>query len=160
MLPNAASSTRRPRYLEQDCPLTLAEGLAEYHSLMPDLLDADALQGKSRELFRHHDITHVVFGCDISFRMEGMIDTWTVFGTDVGWRDYVDYLRVPELQTLLKEVGLWRSLRETARSLPDLVRVIRHARRMRSKWPWTGHEGYLQRPLKEIRDELGITLVP
>jgi hypothetical protein len=148
-----------PSYAQQDCPLTLAEGLAEYRARMLGLLDEDELTGRAVELFHNHDIAHVVFGCDITVRQEAMIDTWTIFGSTIGLSGYLAYLQVPEARQVIAETGLLRTVWESAKAFPALVRVWRQARRMSRPWPWRDHEAYLDRPLVEIRRELGIELV-
>lgn len=92
-------------YRRQDCRLTVLEGLEEYRTLMPDLIDETRLEGPSRDMFHNHDICHVIFGCDISLRHEGMVDTWTMFGSDVGIRTYMRYLQLPEVKGLFAQIG-------------------------------------------------------
>jgi hypothetical protein len=152
--------TDGPDYRLQDCGLTVLEGLAEYRTLMPDLIDETRLQGPSRQMFHNHDLCHVVFGCDISLRHEGMVDTWTMIGSDVGVRAYVRYLQLPEVKGLFAQIGFVRGLVVSIQSVPSLLRVIRNARRMKAKWPWSDHERYLDRPLRDVRAELGIVVVP
>lgn len=150
------ATLRRPRYLDQTCALTLAQGLAEYRASMPDLIDEEGLSPRSLDLFHNHDIAHVVFGCDISFRHEGMVDTWTLFGTDVGWRGFLAYTSVPELRKVFSEVGRFAMFWHTIRGLPACFRAYRHARRMRKRWPWRDHDAHLETPLSAIRADYGI----
>lgn len=138
---------------------TLAEGLSEYYAHMEGLLDPESLSGVSQELFRLHDTAHVVFGCDTSLRDEVLIDVWTIFGSDVGVWAYAQYLRVPEARDIVTDTGGWHMLTTLVRSLPDIVSTVRHARRMKQKWPWRDHDAYLDRPLAEIRRELGIEIL-
>lgn len=147
------------RYLDPESTMTLREGLAEYFRSMPDLLDVNALEGKAKELFDNHDTAHVVFGCDVSLRHEAMMDTWTVFGTDVGFFAYMRYLTTPEARRVVTDAGVLRSLWGALLAVPDAVRVIGRARRMKKKWPWRDHERYLDRPLVEIRRDLGLAIL-
>jgi hypothetical protein len=48
---------------------------------------------------------------------------------------------------------------ESVRALPLLARVFVRARRMTRKFPWAGHENYLDRTLASVRDELDIRVV-
>lgn len=38
--------------------------------------------------------------------------------------------------------------------------AIARCRRMYKKWPWDDHAAYLDRPLRAIRSEFGITVIP
>lgn len=147
-------------YKQQDATMTIAEGLDEYFRHIPNLIDTGSLEGSARELFTNHDIAHVVFGCDISLRQEVLMDTWTVFGTDVGLIAYARYLNTPEAQNLFKEIGYVRALWGAVLAIPDVFRVIVRARRMKKKWPWKDHEAYLNRSIGEVRRELGLVVVP
>ena len=146
-------------YLDPACTLTLREGLAEYRSSIPGLLQQEDLSPHAQELFARHDIAHVVFGCDTSIRQEAMIDTWTLFGSDVGVRAYLDYLKVDEAIDILRDTGWLRVAYETVASLPDVIRVYRRARKMHKRWPWAEHENYLDMRLVDIREELGIEVL-
>ncbi len=148
------------RYREQDSTMTLAEGLEEYFRAMPDLLDPKALGSEAKDLFTQHDVAHIVFGCDTSLRQEAMMDTWTVFGTDVGFFAYMKYFKTPEAQALMKQIGVGRALWGALLAIPDIVRVIARGSAMKKKWPWRDHQRYMDRPLKEIREELGLVIVP
>jgi ubiquinone biosynthesis protein Coq4 len=139
--------------------ITLAEGLEEFRAGNPALLKEDELSSAAAELFHCHDLVHVVFGCDTRLEQEAMADVWTIFGTDVGFKGYVSYLRLPEARQAILQPGLVNTLKATARVSPRLVRVARCGRAMKKKWPFRGADAYLHRPLRAIRDEFGIRLV-
>jgi ubiquinone biosynthesis protein Coq4 len=155
----ARLANARPRYADPACTQTVREALAEYHEAIPGLLDEGALDGIARELFHNHDVAHVVFGCDTTIRQEALIDTWTLFGSDLGLSAYVRYMQTPEAKQILVDAGFFTLLREAIFALPDLVRVIVRARRMKKRWPWRDHETYLDRPLDQVREELGIAVL-
>lgn len=159
---NASDSLVTPsdtrHYRDPRSTQTLAEGLAEFRGSMPGLLDESGLPEDARQLFHNHDVAHVVFGCDTSLVQEAMVDLWTIFGTTVGLREYLRYMKTDEAKQVLREAGTGRALWATLKALPRLAGVIVRARRMTRKWPWTEHEAYLDRPLVEIRAELGIVL--
>ncbi|HTJ80813.1 MAG TPA: hypothetical protein VL400_03795 [Polyangiaceae bacterium] len=157
---NADQTSHRLGYRAQDAEVTVAEALEQYFRSIPNLLDVDELGDGARDLFTKHDIAHVVFGCDTSLRQEIMMDVWTVFGTDVGLLAYARYLKTPEAQNLLAEIGYVRAIGAFVRTLPDIARVIVHARRMKKKWPWASHAAYMGRPLRDVRRELGLEIVP
>jgi hypothetical protein len=149
----------RVDYGKQDTTITLAEGLAEYRKSFPGLIDETKVSPKARELFHAHDLCHVVFGCDTTIHDEAMVDTWTLFGTTVTVRAYVDYLRVNEARELFEEIGYLRTLLATIGASPDLWRVFMRTREMTKKWPFLGADAYLNVALDRIRDEFGIHLV-
>ena len=156
--------TTKPRaYQQPHASITLREGLREYAESFPELIDPDdAAQAgtpAAAELFRCHDVVHVVFGTDTSFRQEVMTDTWTFFGTDVRLRTVVGYMREPAMKELLRELGWRRLIDESLRAIPAMLEVRRRSRRMTKKWPWHDHEPWLDVPLATIRREFGIEIV-
>jgi hypothetical protein len=146
-------------YTRQDSMQTLRDGLAEYYAANPRLLDPRALPADAARLFRQHDAAHVVFGCDTSLRGETLVDTWTIFGSSIGLRGYLAYLRLPEVNQVFAEIGLPRILLETARNLPDAIRVVWRSLRLARKWPWRDYERYLDERLGHVRETLGIRVV-
>ena len=149
----------RPRYTRQDSPQTLRDGLAEYHACNPDLLDPGSMAPEAAALFEQHDAAHVVFGCDTTLRGETLIDTWTIFGSSIGLRGYLAYLKLPQVNQLFAQTGRLRILIELLRCAPDVVRVIWRSRRMARAWPWREYPQHLDRPLRELREEFGIRVV-
>jgi len=152
-------SAAPPKYLEQDCTESLAEGIGEYYAHNAALLDPSKLPVDAAELFRQHDAGHVVFGCDTSLRGETLVDSWTIFATTVGLRGYLEYLRYPQVNQIFAETGYSRIILEFVRSLPDVFRVLVRSRRLVAKWPWQHYGHYLDRPLSDIRREFNIRLV-
>lgn len=147
------------RYTSQSSSQTLREGLAEYYEHNPALLDPAHMNPEAARLFRQHDAAHVVFGCDTSLRGETLIDTWTIFGSTIGLRGYLAYLKLPQVNQLFAQAGARRIASEMLRCLPDIVRVVWRSLRLRRKWPWRGYADHLDRSLVEIRESFGIGLV-
>jgi hypothetical protein len=146
-------------YQEQEAALSLQAGLEEYRSGFTGLLDESELPSRAARFFRAHDICHVVFGCDTSVPQEAMADTWSVFGTSLGFEAYLDYLRLPQANNIFRQVGYGRTAWETLRVSPRLVRVMIRARQMARPWPFWDNDQYLDVPLKKIREEFNIRLV-
>ena len=146
-------------YQEQEATLSLQTGLEEYRSGFPGLLDASELPSRAARFFHAHDICHVVFGCDTSVAQEAMADTWSVFGTSLGFGAYLDYLRLPQANNIFRQIGYGRTAWETLRVSPRLVQVIIRARHMARPWPFWDNDQYLGIPLKKIREEFNIRLV-
>lgn len=155
-----AAHKTTPQYQQQDSPQTLREGLAEYYARMQNLIPLEAMRPEARALFVLHDTAHVVFGCDTSLGDEVLLDVWTLFGSDIAMRTYLNYMRLPEVAGIFRENGYLRSLWVACTMLPRGLRIIARTRAMRRRWPWREHERYLAMPLRELRAELGISLLP
>ena len=54
------------RYQEQDCGLTLREGIAEYHAYLKAIGRKAMVDRADSRLILEHDATHVIFGMDTS----------------------------------------------------------------------------------------------
>ncbi|HEY8375678.1 MAG TPA: hypothetical protein VIK91_04275, partial [Nannocystis sp.] len=147
----------RPRYLDPDCPLTLAEGLAEFAACNPGLIPPT--DPELRELVLAHDSCHVLFGLTTSIEDEALADTWTLAGTTVTLGQYAAYLKRPEFLDLVKQIGLWNMVVGSLRALPRAVRAIRRARRMTRKWPFFDYARFLDVPVVELRRQFGVQLV-
>lgn len=66
--------------------MTLREGLEEYYTGHPGLLQPDKMHADAARFFHAHDTCHVLFGLDTTLVDESLADLWTLFGTDVGFR--------------------------------------------------------------------------
>ena len=154
-------SLARHTYQEQNSRQTLIEGLEEYYRANEGIVVRPAtLPPQSMALFRSHDMCHVIFGLGTTIADETMADTRTLLSCDVGWKRYGGYLRTDaQAKALFKELGMRRAVLATLRSLPRIVRALGEARRMKKKWPWTAHEGLLDRRLTDIREEYGIRVL-
>jgi hypothetical protein len=148
-----------PRYTRQDSEQTLREGLAEYYRLNPNLLNPEDMPAEAAILFRRHDVTHVVFGCDTSLRGETLVDTWTILGTTAGLSGYLQYFKYPQVNAIFADVGALRIAVEFLRGLPDVVRVAFRAVRLSPKWPWAEYDRFVDTTLDQIRRAYKIRLV-
>jgi len=54
----------------QDCSLTLAEGLDEYRAYLQANGKKQLIDKPGSQLIRDHDATHVIFGLDTSLEQE------------------------------------------------------------------------------------------
>lgn len=143
-----------PRYLEPDCPLTLAEGLAELAATNPGLIASD--DPELRELVRAHDACHVLFGLTTTLEDEALADTWTLCGSTVTLKQYSQYLKHEEFTKLFHEIGMWKLLGSMLRSLPPVARVIWRARKMSAKWPFFEYAQFLDTPIVTLRRRFNI----
>ena len=148
-------------YQRQDSRQTLAEGLEEYYlANIGRVTRPNDLLTQSVQLFRNHDVCHVIFGLNTMPADEALADTRTILSCDVGARNYVAYLmRDQQAKTLFKEFGYLRSVWVTVLAVPRIGRAIVEARRMKKRWPWTPPESFQGRTLADLRDEFGIRIV-
>lgn len=151
----------RLAYREQDSPLTLAQGLAEYYRANGGrVLPPESLTPESRALFASHDICHVIFGLDTTLEDEAMADTRTLLSCDVGFARYSGYLATnKETQAIFKQIGYGTILWGMLKTLPRMARAIREKFRMPKKWPWMPPGSYMQRTLADLRREYGIRVI-
>ena len=138
--------------------MTLAEGLEEYYRANAGrILRPNDLSEESKELFRRHDICHVIFGLDTSLADETMADARTLLSCDVGLGCYAGYLRTsPEARAIFKELGYGNAVLATLKAVPRILAAIGESRRMRKRWPWSPPNAYLGRTLADLRDRKSV----
>jgi hypothetical protein len=154
---------RGPRlgYQRQDSGQTLAEGLEEYYQAnIGRVTRPGDLPPKSADLFRSHDLCHVIFGLNTAPDDEAMVDTRTMLSCDVGARGYVAYLiRDQQAKAIFKEFGYFRTVWVTVLAAPRLCRAIVQAARVKKRWPWIPPREFLERALADLRSEFGIRVI-
>lgn len=148
------------RYLEQDSDQTLRQGLDEYFATIPGLITAENAPKDVADLFRFHDVGHVVFGCRTTFEGEALADTFCMFGTDVALKDYMRYAQLPEAQAIFKKTRAWPLMTGTVRSTPRIARALWQCSRMPRKWPFWDHGAFLDTPLHALREQFRIRVIP
>lgn len=148
-------------YQQQDSMQTLAEGLEEYYSAnVGKVVRPRDLPPESVDLFRSHDVCHVVFGLNTTLDDEALADVRTLLSCDVGLRRYAAYLTTDkQARALFKELGYLRSIWVTVLAFPRICRAVVEAFRMKERWPWTPPESFQGRPLGVLRQEFRIRLV-
>jgi hypothetical protein len=126
-------------FLNQDCELTLREGLDELYRHNPEVASASNVNGKT---FIDHDLTHVIFGCDTSLIGEILLKPWILFGCDISMAELKAYADNPEVQKLNKEgeALLGGKLLSTFKIVfyytPQFFWIwLTHVRKMSQKWP-------------------------
>lgn len=157
----AKGARPRGRYQAADTRQTLAEGLAEYYALNAGRVSPPAsLPPESRDLFRRHDICHVIFGLDTTLADEAMADSRTLMQCDVGFRRYAAYLGSDaQAKAVFKEVGYLTVLWGTVATLPRILKAAVAAFRTRKRWPWSPPEAFLDRPIVELRRAYDIKVI-
>ena len=157
----AVCRQRQLDYQEQKSTMTLVQGLEEYYRANSgSVFRPDDLSQESRELFRSHDMCHVIFGLDTNLTDEVMADTRTLLSCDVGVRHYArHWLRAPEAKELYREIGFARALLAMVLAVPRIVRAVVENRRRKKSWPWRPTVSELHRPIGELRSEYGIRVI-
>ncbi|AFY55475.1 hypothetical protein Riv7116_2994 [Rivularia sp. PCC 7116] len=151
--------SKKFKYQQQESLQTLEEALKEYYSSFNGLITEENTNPKVAKLFRLHDVTHVVFGCDTSIKEETLTDTWTIFGSTVTLGEYMEYLKYPETTQVLKEEGILKVFWIFILSFPDFIKVILYTFKMRKKWNFWDYQQYSNHSLKDIREEFNIQVV-
>ncbi|HWF01107.1 MAG TPA: hypothetical protein VG248_15005 [Caulobacteraceae bacterium] len=148
------------RYREQASGMTLADGLEEYYVLNTGIVRRpDDLPAESRDLFRSHDLCHVIFGLTTSLADETLADLRTVLCTDVGLRRYLRYLRDPEARKLFASLSFRDIVGGMAAAAPRIPRALLQRTQITRPWPWRPPDAFLQRTLADLRGEFGIRVI-
>lgn len=150
-------------YQEQDCDLSLREGVAEYHAYLRAIGRKAMVDHSGSRLILEHDVTHVMFGMDTSLEQEAGLDTWLIFGCQYQWRYLRGYAQLPEIKALYKALtkdgGWFLLLKLYGKCLGLKWRIIRRARRMTHKWPFQFPEEWLDQPVTALRAQHGIIIL-
>lgn len=150
---------KKLNYQNSNSQLTLAEGLAEYYLNNPELLELNKYSSDEQKVLQAHDTCHIVFGCDTTPSSELIVETWSIFGTTIPFREYLKYIQHPEVKATIKEIGWYRFTKETILTLPKIAQVVISCSMLNKKWPVFEYYEYLNMPLVEIREEFGIRLI-
>ena len=146
------------QYRKQDATQTLREGLDEYYATNPSFQFGEFL-GMHREVVQAHDVCHIVFGCGSTAADELIVETWTVLGTYIPARQYVEMLGNGLSGQIVRTFGVFRMLRRLGLTAPRVAKTIWAARKLHKRWPHFDYEKYWDTPLCEIRREFGIQVV-
>jgi hypothetical protein len=126
-------------FLNQDCKLTLREGLDELYRHNPEVASVSNVNGK---IFTDHELTHVIFGCDTSIIGELMLKPWILLGCNISMAELKEYAGNPEVQKLNKEgealLGgkFLATVKIVFYYLPQFFWIwFTHVRKMSRKWP-------------------------
>ncbi|OUR65918.1 hypothetical protein A9Q79_02765 [Methylophaga sp. 42_25_T18] len=151
--------TKVAQFQEQDCKLTLREALAEFYSVNSHLFSVPEPDTVWTELLVHHDVGHVFFGVNTSILDEAAGDYWTLFGTDMSFKEYLAYAKSPEGKKLIENIGFVNIVKSLILGLPLLYKTCIQARKMNRKWKTRGYEQYMDTPLVEIRKEFNLEIL-
>jgi ubiquinone biosynthesis protein Coq4 len=141
----------------QNSPQTLAEAIAEYYAANPKLVQGRNMSSEAQRFFQCHDAAHVVFGCSTALDDEAIVKIASILGTTAGLGVLKGY-RLYESRQIYKQLSLSAVLKSIAHSVVVVPRTVFRCLKQRSRWPWTEFEPYLTVPLRDIRQQFGITV--
>tara|TARA_Y100000994_G_scaffold248690_1_gene257247 strand:- start:952 stop:1422 length:471 start_codon:yes stop_codon:yes gene_type:complete len=151
-------------YKKQNCSLTLKEGLSEYYESSDPLIKEYA--DKYGSFLVNHDLTHVIFGLGTSLKEESMLDTWTLWATDITWKQIYEYAINKDLRDLTKELvsdigGWFVVLKGVLKAIPLKLKIIfLRVPKVKKKWPYDSvTEQMLNEPIIKLREEYGIKIL-
>lgn len=134
---------------------TLAQGLAEYVAVNPNLADSRSMSAPANEFFRCHDVAHVVYGCDVALNDEAVVKIASILGTTAGLRALKGYQLHESLQ-IYRQLRVSDVLLSIAWSVVIIPRTALRCLAQRARWPWAEHQQYMQSNLRELRHRFGI----
>jgi len=151
------------QYQEQDCELTLSEGLECYYNSFPKTKEVFKDNDESGTLLRDHDSTHVIFGLDISIEQEAILDTWVLWGSRFKWKYLFGYSKLPQIaelqKGLLKEFGFSGFIKLYWKVGAIKRKVIYRTFKMKKKWPFKMPDEYMSMKISELRKAHGIKIL-
>ena len=153
------SRTKVAQFQEQNCELTLKEALEEFYAVNKHILSKPVADTKWTELLVHHDVSHVFFGVNTSVLDETVGDYWTLFASDLTFKEHFDYANTPEGKKVFNDVGLMNMIKALIMSLPLLFQIYTRSRKMTCKWKSRGYEPLMSLSLQEIRSQHNLKIL-
>jgi hypothetical protein len=151
--------TKVAQFQDQHCVLTLREAVAEFYKINSNIFSVPKPETKWTELLVHHDVGHVFFGVNTSILDETAGDYWTLFATDLSFKEYISYANTPEGKALIKNIGFINIIKSLFLGLPLLYKIFRRSQKMTLKWKTKGYEQYMDIPLCEIRKKYNLEIL-
>ena len=150
-------------YQDQNCSLTLQEGLNCYYEAFPESTEILRDSMGSGTLLRDHDCTHVIFGLDISIEQESILDTWVLWGSKWELRYLLGYQKLPQIKQLYKnlvnEIGYFGFIKILWKLGGIKRKVMFRTFKMKKKWPFKMPEEYLSMKISDLREMHGIKVL-
>lgn len=144
-------------YQRVDTDQTLQEGIAELRASVGPDHDSIIKMGPDMEhIMGAHDAVHVIFGCDASMQDEAISHFVMLLNTDVRLSDVKKVAKSKEHKSAVGEHKKTEIFYTLLGAPVDLWRVFRLRRKMSAPWPWFGYKPYLNKSIKETRNEFKI----
>jgi len=152
-------------FQKQDSLQTLEEGLEEFYSINPAFKELLEIDSPNTKVFKQHDYTHVLFGMGTSMMEESLLDTYVIWGTKFNWGSIIDFYRDPDYSQFIKSLigkygGYWSIFKIYMKLMPIKFKIFRLCKKMTKRWNYHTPENYLNKTLKDIRQEFNIKLLP
>ena len=147
------------KFQEQDCSLTLREAVEEFYSINFHCFSRPDPKTPWTDLLVYHDVGHVFFGVNISVLDEAAGDYWTLFGTDMTFKEYLEYAKTPDAKKLINQMGPKLILKSLIYSLPSFFRIFIRSKQMKEKWKLHEYEKYADVPLNELRRSYNLKIL-
>ena len=150
-------------YQDQNCSLTLQEGLNCYYKAFPESTEILKDSTGSGTLLRDHDCTHVIFGLNISIEQESILDTWVLWGSKWELKYLLGYQKLPQIKQLYKdlvnEIGYFGFIKILWKLSGIKRKVMFRTFKMKKKWPFKMPEEYLSMKISDLREMHGIKVL-
>ena len=147
------------KFQEQDCSLKLREAVEEFYSINSHCFAKPDPKTSWSNLLVYHDVGHVFFGVNISVLDEAAGDYWTLFGTDMTFKEYLEYAKTPEAKELINQMGPKLIIKSMIYSLPSFFRILMRSKQMREKWKLHEYEKYVDVPLNKLRRSYNLKIL-
>jgi ubiquinone biosynthesis protein Coq4 len=142
-----------------EATITLQQGLDELNAQYAKGQNINQqVSEKGQIVLTAHDCTHVLFGCDISYKGEALIQAWTLWGTTNTMQQMKELVGDEHLK-IARQYANFANLMGTISALPQIFKVYFHCRAMTRRYPFLEFEKYMNLPLNEIREQFGIKIV-
>ncbi|MCJ8299955.1 MAG: hypothetical protein MJK13_13615, partial [Pseudomonadales bacterium] len=86
-------------------------------------------------------------------------DYWTLFATDLSFKEYLAYANTPEGKRLIKQIGFINIVKSIVCGLPLLLKIYRRSRTMSRKWQIKGYQPYMDTPLDQLRKAFNLKIL-
>jgi len=139
--------------------ITLQEGIEQFHKKNRKYFSERSFSKQGETFLKSHDIAHVVFGCGTTIYGEGLVKIWTTFGTTLSFWEVIKGYKEVNAFELSRKYSFRHVMKNIARLLLVIPKVIVRAKRMSKPWPFGEYSAYLNRPLSEIRKEFNIEIL-
>jgi hypothetical protein len=149
----------KPKFQQQDCDLTLAEGLEEFYEINRDKFSKAKQDTPWSKTFLAHDACHVLFGVNTTVIEEAYGDMWTLVGTSMKFGDYYEFGKSEEARKILEGIGLSKTIIGSIKALPGIAVIFLRSRKMKKKWDVWNFENRLNENLGQLREELNLKIL-
>ena len=153
-------------FQKQNSAQTLKEGLEEFYSINPAFKEILNIDSPNTRIFKEHDYTHVLFGLGTSIEEESLLDTYVIWGMKFNWGSIIDFYKDPDYSEFIKTIttkhgGYWGIFKIYMSLMPLKFKIFKLCMKMNKRWNYHHiSDEYLNKSLKEIREEYNIELLP